>query len=78
MSQTPTLVSIDHQPIVHEIDTNTDETPRELTLLELIEAVSDVSASEQEVIATVTYMLNSGRIQLAGNFKDAPVSTLCG
>ncbi len=33
--------------------------------MELVEAVGEVSESEQEVLATVTYMLRSGRVQLA-------------
>lgn len=86
MSMPSTRIPIDHHPAVHAIDTSVststqaseseDATP--FTLLELIDAVSEVSDNEQEVIATVQYMLNSGRVQLTGSFRDEPVEKLCG
>jgi hypothetical protein len=45
------------------------EAPVEVTLLELVKAVSDVSDSELEVVATVVHMLRSGSVRLRGNFK---------
>ena len=63
----PTLVPIDHRSVVHEIEPAEDGPMRPLTLMELVEAVGEVADTEQEVLATVTYMLRSGRIQLAGN-----------
>jgi hypothetical protein len=32
---------------------------------------SDQTRSEAEVIATVVYLVNSGRVRLCGNFKGA-------
>jgi len=78
MAYASTVIPIDHQPAIHEIDTRHSDEPQSLTLLELIDAVSEVSDSEQEVVATVTYMLNSGRVRLAGNFRDMPATQLCG
>ena len=78
MGQASFAVPIDHFPMVHEIDTNSPAEPRAVTLLELIEAVSEVSENEQEVLATVAYMLNSGRVRLSGSFRDTPVARLCG
>ena len=78
MSQTSIEIPIDHRPAIHEIPTSPVEAPQPVTLLELIEAVSEVSETEQEVLATVTYMLNSGRVRLSGNFRDTPVEKLCG
>ncbi len=78
MSLTSIEIPIDHRPAIHEIPTGTVDEPQPVTLLELIEAVSEVSNTEQEVLATVTYMLNSGRIRLSGNFRDTPVEKLCG
>ena len=69
-----TVVPIDHQLAVHEIEPSEDTGIAPLTLMELIEAVSEVSETEQEVVATVTYMIRSGRIQLA----DDPDAALCG
>jgi len=42
-----------------------------MTLLDLVNAVSEHARSEAEVIATVAYLVNSGRIRLCGNFKGA-------
>lgn len=69
-----TVVPIDHQLAVHEIEPSQDTALAPLTLMELIEAVSEVSETDQEVVATVAYMLRSGRIQLA----DDPDTALCG
>ena len=42
----------------------------ELTLLELVEAVCEVTEDDAEVMSTVLHMLLSGRVRLAGNFRD--------
>ena len=78
MNQTSIEVAIDHRPAIHEITTSPAEAPLPVTLLELIEAVNEVSANEREVLATVTFMLNSGRVRLCGNFRDTPLEKLCG
>jgi len=78
MAHVSTVVPIDHHLVIHQIDTTQDDEPQALTLLELIDAVSEVSESEQEVVATVTYMLNSGRVRLAGSFRDTAATKLCG
>ena len=60
------------------IEPSSDELPRALTLLELIDAVSEVTDDEKEVIATVQWMLRSGRIRLVGTFRDTPIQELAG
>ena len=42
-----------------------------MSLLDLVKAVSEHAPSEAEVIATVVYLVNSGRVRLCGNFKGA-------
>ena len=42
-----------------------------MTLLDLVKAVSEDARSEAEVIATVVYLVNSGGVRLCGNFKGA-------
>ena len=42
-----------------------------MTLLDLVNAVSEHAASEAELIATVVCMVNSGQVRLCGNFKGA-------
>ena len=41
------------------------------TLLDLVTAISSVTDSETEVIATVAHLVNSGRVMLCGNFRGA-------
>ena len=43
----------------------------EITLLELVQAISEVARTEQEVVATVLYMLRSGSVRLRGSFRDS-------
>ena len=45
--------------------------PIDMTLLDLVNAVSVYAWSEAEVIATVACLVNSGRVRLCGNFKGA-------
>lgn len=78
MAQPSTRVPVEYTPMTEEVELGAEEAPAELTLLELIDAVSEVSETEQEVIATVSYMLKSGRVRLSGNFRDAPIARLCG
>ncbi len=42
-----------------------------VTLLDLVNAVSEHARSEAEMIATVVYLVNSGRVRLCGTFKGA-------
>ena len=40
--------------------------PVRVTFLDLVKAISEVSNTETEVVATVAYMLSSGSIELIG------------
>lgn len=42
-----------------------------MTLLDLVTAVSRVVSDEKELIATVVRLVNSGRVVLCGNFRGA-------
>ena len=46
--------------------------PANVTLLELVRVISEVTDDDAEVVATVRHMLVTGRIRLTGNFHDAP------
>ena len=48
--------------------------PKECTLLELVQSVSSVAESDEEVVATVVYLINSGRVRLCGNFAGAKIA----
>lgn len=41
------------------------------TLLDLVNAVSMFAETDDEVVATVVYLVNSGSVTLCGNFKGA-------
>jgi hypothetical protein len=41
------------------------------TLLELVKAVSDSAETDTEIVATVVHLVNSGQVQLCGNFRGA-------
>ncbi len=47
--------------------------PQDVTLLELVGAISEVTENDQEVVATVVQMLRSGTVRLRGNFRGTPV-----
>jgi len=59
------------------IEARESSEPLSLTLLELVEAVNDVTSTDAEVVATVRHMLQSGRIRLRGNFRGVPASAFC-
>jgi hypothetical protein len=44
------------------------------TLLDLVYSVSLFAKTEAEVVATVAHLVNSGRVQLCGNFAGATIS----
>lgn len=72
-------VPVEHFRRVHEVQTSCDVEPDEVTFFELVEAVSEFSRSEQEVVETVMYMLRSGHVQLTGDYREPTVAAkLCG
>jgi len=46
-----------------------------VTLLDLVTAVAENARSEAEIIATVVYMVNRGRVHLCGTFRGARFDT---
>lgn len=49
------------------------ETQAQLTLLDLIEAVAEVTDSEAELVSVVAHLVNSGRVRLIGNFRGTTI-----
>jgi hypothetical protein len=47
-----------------------------LTLLDLIQAVSEVAANDQEIMAAVADLINSGRVRLCGEAAGATIDLL--
>lgn len=50
--------------------------PGDCTLLEVVEAITEVSQDEEEILATLCHMLNSGRIRLRGTFREQSPDSL--
>ena len=50
------------------------KTQTQSTLLDLVYSVSVFAKTEAEVVATVAHLVNSGRVQLCGNFAGAKIS----
>jgi hypothetical protein len=46
----------------------------ECTLLELTQVVSEAARNDEEVVATVAYLINSGRVRLCGTFAGAKIA----
>lgn len=44
-----------------------------VTLLDLVQAVADVTDDDREIVATVMHMLRAGRVKLCGSFRDEPI-----
>ena len=48
--------------------------PFTTTLLDLVQRVSAVTTDDREVVATITALVNSGRVRLSGNFAGAKIT----
>jgi len=46
---------------------------RDVTMLELVTAVTEHTRTEGEAIATIVQMINSGAVRLCGNFSGARI-----
>ena len=49
--------------------------PAKLTLLDLVQAVAEVTDDDREIVATVLHMLRAGHVKLTGNFRDEPIDS---
>jgi hypothetical protein len=59
----------DREPVAQE--TVPMARTRELTLLDVIQAVSEVAANDQEITATVVHLISSGQVQLGAEAIEA-------
>ena len=46
---------------------------RDVTMLELVTAVTEHTGTEGEAIATIVHMVNSGAVRLCGTFSGARI-----
>ena len=56
--------------IRQRVRTEYTEDPVETTLLELVEALGDLTDDDREIVAVVLQLLREGRVRLTGSFKD--------
>jgi hypothetical protein len=49
------------------------QTQVQSTLLDLVHTFSSLTDNDCEVVAIVTYLVNSGRVRLCGNFAGATI-----
>ena len=49
------------------------KTPIECTLLDLLQCVNNVTATDQEATAVVVWLINNGRVRLRGTFAGAKI-----
>ena len=47
---------------------------KESTLLELVQSVMSEAQNDEEVVATIVYLINSGKVRLCGSFAGAKVT----
>jgi len=50
------------------------KTQTKTTLLDLVQTVNQFANNDTETVAIVAHMINSGRVQLCGNFAGAKIS----
>ena len=58
---------------IWQVEEQTMQTTPECTLLELVKRVNEVTDDDDEVVAAVVNMVNSGRVRLRGNFAGAKI-----
>ncbi len=46
---------------------------RRITLLDLVAVLADSGASEDEVVLAIVQLVNSGRVRLVGQFREAHI-----
>lgn len=67
-----TTTTIESGPLLElALDAAGTEAPVETTLLELVRAVDEVADNEDEVVATVLWMIRRGSVRLRGNFRGS-------
>ena len=47
--------------------------PETLTLLDLVAAVADSAETDEEVVATIQHLIETGKVTLVGNFRSNDV-----
>ena len=56
-----------------ELETVKATHPETLTLLDLVAAIADAAETDEEVVATIQHLIETGRVTLVGNFRSRDV-----
>ncbi len=56
-----------------QLETLEADHPETLTLLDLVAAVADEAATDEEVVATIQHLIETGKVNLVGNFCSGDV-----
>jgi hypothetical protein len=51
-----------------------NKTHEQVSLIDLVQSISQCTESDDEVVATVAYLINSGKVQLQGKSSRVKVS----
>jgi hypothetical protein len=53
-----------------ELETVEAAHPETLTLLDLVAAIADEAETDEEVVATIQHLIETGKVKLVGNFRS--------
>jgi hypothetical protein len=56
-----------------ELETVEASHPETLTLLDLVAAIADEAETDEEVVATIQHLIETGKVTLVGNFRSTDV-----
>jgi hypothetical protein len=56
-----------------ELETVEASHPETLTLLDLVAAIADEAETDEEVVATIQHLIETGKVTLVGNFRSRDV-----
>ena len=56
-----------------QLETVESAHPETLTLLDLVAAIADEAESDEEVVATIQHLIETGKVTLVGNFRSRDV-----
>ena len=56
-----------------ELETVEAAHPETLTLLDLVAAIADEAETDEEVVATIQHLIETGKVTLVGNFRSRDI-----
>ena len=65
--------TLTHAETLANLETAEPSHPETLTLLDLVCAIADEAETDEEVVATIQHLIESGKVTLVGNFRSRDV-----